>query len=269
MAIIINDWFGRLGNNILQVSSAVEKGIEKKSNIEFPHHIFFNSTSIKLYENDFISESGLYWNEYMPDEKRMEICQKYIFPILKKSDFELGEYDLVIHLRGGDVFYNPNNRYVQAPISYIKKVIDLEKPKKIYVVHEDSLNPNLEFLINNFDNVVCINNLQDGINYILSAKKLVITGIGTFARSLAMCSKNILKIYAPSFLKSYSEYLNEMVNWGIEAKYDYEDEFYHSDYFIDFNNIEVVKIKMKNYIKIGDWIWNEKNKEIFLNHSFD
>jgi hypothetical protein len=147
MGIVITNWFGRLGNNILQISSAIKKGLEKKANIILPYNEAFNTNSIILSENESENESGLYWDEYVSDDERMKICQNYILPIIKHTNVELDDNDLVIHLRGGDVFKDPPNRYVQAPPSYIKKVINLEKPKNIYVVYEDMSNPNLEFIL--------------------------------------------------------------------------------------------------------------------------
>lgn len=250
MSVSITNWFGRLGNNIIQLTSALSYCEKNSSDLKIPQHSVFTKTKINLNGQNNTSYSDVFWTYYESDDERRRLGRKYILPIINPKKIDLSPDDLVIHLRGGDIFIgNPPKNYVQAPTSYIKKIIELQNPKKIIVVYEDNTNPNLNFLIQNYDNVTLVNDLFEGISYILSTKTMVITGVGTFARSLMMCSDNVEKIYVPSFL----------VNNNMNNIYDH-------DCCIDFSDLEVIKIEIKNYLTTNTWGWNEDIKNLFITH---
>ena len=140
---------------------------------------------------------------------------------------------------------------MQAPISYVEKIIQTENPKNIIIVYEDFSNPSVNYLINNYKNIVLVNNLIEGISYILSAKKIVITGVGTFARSLVMCSNNIEKVFVPSFLKKDNNNDNTL--------YDY-------DCCVDYSDLEIIKINIPNYLTTNSWEWNNEIKNLYVTH---
>ena len=48
MNIKINKWYGRLGNNIIQVKNAINIALHYNYNIRIPYHIFFNKRYIKI-----------------------------------------------------------------------------------------------------------------------------------------------------------------------------------------------------------------------------
>ena len=252
MGVSINNWFGRLGNNIIQLTSALSFCEKNKTNLTIPKHDVITKTEINLNGENNLTYSNLFWGDYVSDDERRKLAKKYILPILKHKHINLTDKDLIIHLRGGDIFsHNPPKNYVQAPISYVEKIIQTENPKNIIIVYEDFSNPSVNHLINNYKNIVLVNDLIEGISYILSAKKIVITGVGTFANSLVMCSNNIEKVFVPSFLKKDNNNDNTL--------YDY-------DCCVDYSDLEIIKINIPNYLTTNSWEWNNEIKNLYVTH---
>ena len=242
---------GRFGNNLIQISSGLMNAEKNNSNLYFPYHSMLNDSKIILNENnkDDCFED-LFWGISFDENIRRRLCKKYLNKLIIFQEEKLNDNDLVIHLRGGDIFQlNPPKNYVQAPFSFIKEVIEITKPKTIYVVYEDETNPNVSMISNTYENVVFVNDLQIGINLILSTKKLVITGVTTFSRMLAMCSLNIETIYQPSFIRTDDYILNndDDIDCGNN---------YITIKFCDYNDIENIILPIKNDIKYPQWYWN-------------
>ncbi|MFZ1024705.1 MAG: discoidin domain-containing protein [Limnoraphis robusta] len=118
---------------------------------------------------------------------------------LKHSAKPLGENDLVIHIRSGDIFKNPHLAYGQPPLSFYQKIVELKTWYSISLVFEDKSNPIIDPLIN-FAKQHCpevheiSGNLRSDIEYLLQAQVLVVSR-GTFAGGIAAISKNIKVVY--------------------------------------------------------------------------
>jgi len=91
--LIINSWFGRLGNNILQIINAIHYAINDNHNkIIFNKHHLLTKNSI-IFENiQNINEEVIkdtFWNLKSSNSKQLEpyimkeYFQKYIKPIFK------------------------------------------------------------------------------------------------------------------------------------------------------------------------------------------
>ena len=130
--IILNGWYGRLGNNIIQLSNIIDIAITYKHNIKMnvKKHNFFDVSIIEKYFNKYNN------NEIITDDKNFYYRDKLPFPneifkqnieesnkILKKAFLinninKLHENDIVIHIRSGDIFsskwVHPN--YVPPPL---------------------------------------------------------------------------------------------------------------------------------------------------------
>lgn len=270
MSIKITKWFGRFGNNIIQISSALSKCVEKNCNLVLPYNnnLFWpHIQKIEITKNESnYQEEGLFWDYYLKDGDRRNICLKYLNNLLDLNEFELTNDDLVIHVRGGDIFTDVIKNYVQAPLSYTKKIIENTKPKNIIVVYEDFLNPTVKFIYENYSNVILENDFKRGIQYILSAKNVCLTGVGTFARAIIMCSKKIETIHVPMFEKHIDFFMSECKSFKINPYIDFtlnNNYFFHADYFIDFEDLIIHKYPILDYLKYGEWIWNEKTYDKF------
>lgn len=112
----------------------------------------------------------------------------------------LGENDLVIHLRSGDIFVQkPHRRYGQPPLAFYKKIIELQSWNSISIVFENKLNVVIEPLID-FSMSVCndvrqiSSDIKSDIEYLLRAKVLIASR-GTFCKAIVALSKNISEVY--------------------------------------------------------------------------
>ena len=149
----ISQWFGRLGNNLQQLSNAIYIAEKTRSILSFPFHqmiteSYFDFSDGRSCKHQILSD---FWNDKLEsfavtieeiEEKRTNILRNNILPLLpyksKKQDF-----DMVIHFRGGDIFRkNPHHNMVQAPYSYFKRVLEIQDAKRVLLVCED--NKNLE-----------------------------------------------------------------------------------------------------------------------------
>jgi hypothetical protein len=243
----ISNWYGRFGNNLLQINNAVYRCLKDGKNLIFPKHDFLNTQEINFFEtsNNLISHSDLFWGDNIDDSIRRQISIKYLKNIINFNEVEIDNDTLVFHLRGGDIFSNnaPNN-YVQAPYSYIKEVINFDKPKKIIIVYEDCTNPIIDKMREDYSNLLeQVNDINNGINILMSAKKIAYTGISTFPRMLVMGSNLVNTIYVPAFLK---------------------DEVFYNGELCNFSDTEIKQFNINNYIKFGEWKWDEEMKQIFL-----
>jgi len=159
-------WFGRLGNNIQQISNGIYYC--EKNNVKFtsPEHPFINAIELTFGDNEFkISESSHNWFYFFegPDKdfdaditdlnfKRKEICEKYILPNLKVNHDELdqpiGDDVCVAHIRSGDVYsHAPHPSYVQNPLSFYLELYKRFNQKVIFITEDDTipnaLNPSM------------------------------------------------------------------------------------------------------------------------------
>ena len=154
--IILDAWYGRLGNNIIQLSNIIDIAIAYKHNIKInvkKLHFFDLSVIEKCFNeynnNEIITDKyNFFYNSRMPFskdifkqniEERNKILQKaFLISTINK----LPENDIVIHIRSGDIFSsNPHPNYVPPPLSYYTKEIDKYKYEKIHIICEDTINP--------------------------------------------------------------------------------------------------------------------------------
>jgi len=253
----INSWYGRLGNNIQQISNAIYFCSKNKINFYCPPHPLINEFSINFGNETGIS-SRFYLHEDFLDEKkdfesdiidlnynRREICLKYIVPNLKFDVGEtLDENLLVIHLRGGDIFQNnPHRYYVQNPLSFYNNIIKnfkdvlvvLETYQNNFIVDELKKNKNIYFQSEN---------IEKDFSTLLMAKNLATSGVSSFPIAATLCSKNIENLFCTNL------YLTHNLNPTM---------LYNS-------KINISMINLKEYIRIGDWKNSEQQKKIMLEY---
>ncbi len=226
--IKINDWFGRLGNNIIQVHNAILIGLFYNMNISLPTHNFFIKKDIILNDdkqNDehvyFTDNYNFFFREYINNidnnlftlnyDKSIKIL-KDIFLIKPYTYDVLDDNDLIIYIRSGDIFNDSSPHhpeYIQPPLYFYINIINNNSFNNIYLISEDKGNPNIDKLLELYPYIKYNkNSLIDDIKIILGAKNIT-DAIGTFIYSLLFISDNIKKLYR----FSNDEYRNLLYPW--------------------------------------------------------
>ena len=251
--ILITSWVGRTGNNILQIIRSIHYAILHNHNtIIFKSHSLLTSKVITLkeIENKNIKQicdtffSLKNYNIIDPEPYLMkEYFQKYISPIFKihiSINSDIVDNNIYIHFRGGDIFSsNPHKAYVQPPLSYYKNIIkDYDNAK---LVCEDKSNPCITELLKHNNIEYISDTLEKDLTTLSNASNLVI-GFGTFGFLIYLMNPYLKNIYLPKFF------------------YDELPRGYWGD------NIDIHIIELPNYIKVGDWKFNEEQRKIMLEY---
>jgi hypothetical protein len=256
MSLKINSWFGRLGNNLIQLRNIISIAIYYDYNIILPPHRFLKKTEIIINKNQnnqiYIDKEGtnfFYSSKIKKFDKKcftsniqkMKEILKQLFILDISKLTPLKDNELVIHIRGGDIFSNhPHPGYIPPPLSYYTNIIDNGNYEKIYLINDVNNNPCIPLLKQKYNNIIHNkNNLINDIIYILSAKNIIFT-VGTFPCSLLFLTNHIQNIYYPS----YSIQVKEILHY--------------------FNDINFYPIELKNYREtIGKWT-NSKKQNLLL-----
>lgn len=263
----INNWCGRFGNNIQQISNAIFYAMESKISFSMIDNPLINQ--IRLNFGSEITHSGLYFfhvNSEIGDGKtdfnydleklrnnRRFICRDIIYPYLKinfNNVTDLGDDTVVLQIRSGDIFSRTNyycsvvSNYLQNPLSYYLNII--KNYKNAIVLTEDYNNPVI-LELEKIENVeIKIISIENSIETLLSARNVVTSGVSSFGIACALLSKNIKKLYCSDL------YLNEVLNYNE---------------IID-PNIELIitKINQDRYIKWNEWLNTDEQKKIMIEY---
>ena len=222
--IIINKWSGFLGNNIKQIINAIHIALVYKHNIRIPKHTFFNTNYINISpitnNINIVDKDNFYYREKINVSKNVFETNHYkVIEILRnifviKNISELPKYDVVIHIRSGDIFNNkPHPDYIVPPLSYYTNIIDdnlFHKNKNIIIIAENTKNPTVNKLLELYPKIQYKQQqLSEDIKILLGAN-IVIESFGTFTNQLLKLSYNIKHIFSPSyqfnFIKKYIPY---------------------------------------------------------------
>jgi hypothetical protein len=204
-------WFGRLGNNIQQISNGIY--FCEKNGIHFtsPDH-----TIIEAIDLDFgpaiwkIPETSHNWFYFFDgpecdfnvdvddlNRNRKRICEQYILPKLKINheflDKPIPDDFLVIHIRSGDLYTKWPASHPQNPLKYYNTLGEMFD-FNVLVFAEDTNNPIVQELKRMGADVITLG-LPETYTALLMAKNLATSGAGSFAISAAFCSKNIRNFY--------------------------------------------------------------------------
>lgn len=252
--LIINSWVGRLGNNILQLIRAIHYAVlNSHKTIHFQQQSLLTSNIITIENIENINKSQIIdtffslkkYNIIDPEPYVMkEYFQKYVKPIFKiqteNNNVIENDNNIYVHFRGGDIFStNPHKAYVQPPLSYYKNIIN--DYDNTILVCEDKMNPCINELLKQKNVEYISNTLEKDLSILSNVSNLVI-GFGTFGFLLYLMNPYLKKLYIPDF------FVNELPkgDWG--------------------DDINVHIINLPNYIKVGEWKFNEEQKKIMLEY---
>lgn len=156
--------------------------------------------------------------------ERIEVVKKYIKPIMNINPQKIGDNDLVIHLRSGDIMVAGNMDMIQPPLEFYIKVIELRKWDKIYVITERvPLNPIYDVLKENYKNVITFvedkrdrtngYNFKKDFDYLIAATHYVPCQ-SSLCPFIIQISETIKNVYVPSY---YFNSLNSTYNWWTKS----------------------------------------------------
>ena len=227
--VIIQTWMGGLGNNIMQLLNAIHVGIYYNCDVVLPAHKYF-CRYIKIYHPE--EDNYRWYNSIITDctgksfktpyivhpqvytlnkERAIELL-KESFKIKGNTIIPLGDNDLVIHIRSGDIFTSIGHpEYYQPPLSFYVNLLNEKHFDTIYLVSEDSKNPCINKLLKLFPTIKFKrNSLDNDIQLILSAKH-VVSSNGSFIDQLLKFSCHIQQVYKYENI----DYARLMYPWDI------------------------------------------------------
>lgn len=254
-------WYGRLGNNIQQISNGIY--FCRKNGIHFtsPDHPMIEAIDLNFGSNQYkIPKTSNNWFYHFEKEHsdfdvdidelnllRKNICEDYIYPKLKidhsKLNDPLPDDVLVVHIRSGDLYTHFPNTHPQNPLSYYLKLYQLFEGKVIFIA-EDDKNPIVQVL-QQYNLDIRIWGIEDTYTLLLRTRNLATSGAGSFAISSAFCSKNLKNFYCTDLYIDHS--LNPMM-------------------LKEQLNVFIAAISGNKYFKVGEWNSAKDNIEKILNY---
>jgi hypothetical protein len=223
IAIILDFNYGRTGNKYNELKSFIKFGLSLKLeniyissedsmfsyvNSNFVKHILdITNKKIIIKCKDAVFFHHLIWDldikNYSSYEMQAKEIIKTVFITSKVND--LTNKDVVIHLRGGDIFNenNPPEGRHQPPFAwYVTVLLHHEKKigiDRIIIVFEDNKNPVVNALIKytkhrNFSFILSSSTIEEDYRYLMGAKVLV-PSWGTFCDPAVDLNSDLEYIY--------------------------------------------------------------------------
>lgn len=225
----IYSWFGRFGNNINQIGQCLHFAFIKNNAkyIEFPKHDLLTTTRIINPHASCKCDKRLYlkclktnrlnlffYNDSHPltvsehKECIQNFAKQYIKHSITKSPSII--YDVVIHVRSGDIRDRTSGNYKLPSREYFDKVLleEMHPQKTIMVVYEDDMNQTYQHIKNKYPNLLFqSDSIENDLRSMINCKTLVVS-VGTFSLAAIKLSTTIQNIYIPS------QYTNDFdVDW--------------------------------------------------------
>jgi hypothetical protein len=169
---------------------------------------------------------------------------------LYKDIAPLGEKDLVIHIRSGDIFNagGEHGAYLTPPFSYYAHIIEKNHYETIYLIAEDTKNPCIRKLLEAYPNIkFTIQTLEKDVQIVLAAVNIVMS-IGTFLPELLYLSNNIRTIYHPSYFKySNPDCITHSIELGeyYKAMFPWKNAPAQNEYMLTYTLPDQTKVEEK------------------------
>jgi len=242
MTVVITEWYGRCGNNIIQIIRATHYAYQyKHHSVILPKHPLFIKQIITLPhpKNNTIVHNIFFDIHKIPNypypltlHTMKELFQTYCISILPTQLQHIKpdtSSTISIHIRSGDTFSsNPHPAYLPPPISFYLKSIQSSQNKNIIIVYEDDRNPVVKKIQQLIPHAKFqSSSLIDDI-YTLAQSQHLAFGPGTFGLMIYFISPHIKHLYTPDY-NTYKHLLP-----------------FHKD-----TTLHIIPIH--NYIKNGEW----------------
>ncbi len=276
----LKPWYGRLGNNIIQLINAIFYAKQMQIDYVFldKPHDYLSSRVIKVnntakafniktseckhmhhYFNCIDFPCFIAFETHKPKtifciiDKAYEIFHTYIKPIYIHAKIHCqaqpdSDSTLYIHIRSGDIFteQNPNSFYVQPPLSYYDHIITMQKPIHIILVSEDRLNPCINALLTKYAGIIThFCNPGDPKNDIavLCRAKNIVFGLGTFSFPIMCMSGNLAKAWFP--------------------KHDNDTDIHLP---VGLPHIQTTYVSLPGYMNPGEWANTPEQRKLMLEY---
>lgn len=202
----IQSWFGRTGNNVLQVGNALVDAFCNKSVFSCPAHALFDTFSIPFGYSP--QNSGMFFHieptAYGALDEftslRLRLIQQFLLPRINLPLISADLKDLidngavVAHARGGDIFgHSPPSSYIQHPLDFYLHLAKIYP--KVILTYEDKTNPIVSALSNNSNFHLTSNEPSVDFSIFTQAKFVALGGIGTFVPSACLLNTKLLTVY--------------------------------------------------------------------------
>jgi hypothetical protein len=270
MIFIINEWYGRFGNNFISIVNAIMSAKNHKAKLIIPKHPVFNTYNIDfsngntdtiLFENNFY-----YNNKYsvkISKKELIECVNEYVIKMIPQNmlNNDFPDDVLVLHIRSGDIFLGNYFQlaYIQPPFSYYDKIIRETHYKKYLIVSESYHNPVIKMLKDKYEDKIIINKIENTIynmnnsfildlSIMLNAKNIVLS---TSSLSFAiMCLSKKKNVYLFNTIYKFTDSDNnfnqlEKILWysdNVSIHY-----YIDTSYFDGIKNADDMIEKIKNY----------------------
>lgn len=255
-------WFGRLGNNLLQLAHVLRLAQLTRSEVIAQEHEFFNQTrwdfrrrhisncQLTVTNTFFHSDCcpSMLGVRAFPVQAKEDLLQAYVLPAFQTEAWRMTN-TVVVHVRGGDVFgVGPPGVYLQPPIAFYQAVLSLPQYEgyNIVLCAEDRLNPVIDILRRQFKTrLKIITNLQRSVAAIIGAQHLVL-GHSSFSEMLSMMAPELVSVYFPFCVIREGLYPDlRTAGWGVSGFcYEYD-----------------------NYISVGEWQNTPEQIQLMMNFS--
>lgn len=240
MEIKISSWYGRFGNNILQIAGAIDLALRYPAYFKSPKHKHVDTIELNPQYKD---ESLLIEDRFFKPKYNIQtqcIIQDYIRPKLINIPSKPPADDdvLFVHLRSGDVFRkNPHPFYVQNPLCYFLEV--MSNFRKTIVISEGYGNPIVEKLSKQPNTTIHVNRpFEIDLSDLLSARNLCLSGVGTIGPVACALSHNIENIYHTNLCD------------------------------LQFNSVNLFRndLNLSKYITPGEWTNSEHQRNLMIEY---
>jgi hypothetical protein len=194
------------------------------------------------------STNFFYYSKYFKPELRMNIIKKEI--IKNVPEFKIKSNSLYLYIRSGDIFIKSYNKmYSQPPLCFYQTIINNKTFDDIYIIAKDKRNPVINYLLNQYSNIVYKqNDLKTDIGHLIKAYNIV-GGVSTFINVIIRLNDNLL---------NYWEYNID----SLKAKINH---FHHLFYtFQKKFNIFVMEPTDKYLTEMKFWHNNKYQKQLMI-----
>ena len=261
------EWFGRLGNNLLQLAHVLHLAQETQAEVIVPHADFLSRHSwdfrgnnqqkcqIAITDNFFFSKvcPDLLDRTVFPAAAKRKILQTHVLPVFQ-IPLKHSRDTVVVHVRGGDIFTStppsPYKSYTQPPLIFYNTVLQLPEVvgRQIVLCTEDFSNPVVNLLQEQYqERLQVVTDLAEGISIILGARHLVF-GQSSFSEMLSLMSPDLQSMYVPFCVGRENLYTDlRQQGWGLPG------------YCFEYTN----------YISINGWEGTSEQLQLMTNLTSD
>jgi hypothetical protein len=232
--VAIKDWYGRLGNNLLQLAHASYFAFEQNnaSTVTFPNHKHLercfiinkdlNSKSCQCSRLLEYHDNMFFFNfDELDWYKRKCLVQKYVNDILNfsiKENINIVKTDCVVHIRSGDVRNDFTSKFYRGkPFKFYFNAIEhfLAMNKNVLIVYEDQYIDVFSQLKNTYKKNSKIefqsSSIENDLNSLIRCEHFLFSR-GTF-ELMAYCLSKTMKHFYVSELEKMNVH-----NWGSDPE---------------------------------------------------